>query len=141
MPLKEALRLAEGKGLDLVEIAPQANPVVCRLVDYGKFLYEQKKKAQEAKKKQTVINVKEIKFRPGTDEHDYTFKKNNAERILKGGDKVKAIVHFRGREIVHKDLGRELLQRLIDELAEVSVLEHQPKLEGYNLIAVLAPKK
>jgi translation initiation factor IF-3 len=139
--LREALRHAESKGLDLVEIAPQATPVVCRVIDYGKFLYEQKKKAQEARKKQTVINVKEIKFRPGTDEHDYTFKKNNAERILKGGDKVKAVVHFRGREIVHKNLGQQLLQRLIDELSGVSVLEHQPRLEGYNLIAILAPKK
>ena len=139
--MKEALRQAEGKSLDLVEIAPQANPVVCRIIDYGKFLYEQKKKAQEARKKQTIISVKEIKFRPGTDEHDYTFKKNNAERILKGGDKVKAVVHFRGREIVHKDLGRQLLDRLIGELSAVSVLEHHPRLEGYNLIAILAPKK
>ncbi|MDW8239285.1 MAG: translation initiation factor IF-3 [Acidobacteriota bacterium] len=141
VPLKEALRQAESKGLDLVEIAPQANPVVCRIIDYGKFLYEQKKKAQEARKKQTVITVKEIKFRPGTDAHDYNFKKNNAERILKGGDKVKAVVHFRGREIVHKELGQQLLQRLIDELADVSVVENQPRLEGYNLIAVLGPKK
>jgi translation initiation factor IF-3 len=139
--LREAIRLAESKGLDLVEIAPQANPIVCRIIDYGKFLYEQKKKAQEGRKKQTIISVKEIKFRPGTDEHDYTFKRNHAERILKGGDKVKAVVHFRGREIVHKELGKQLLDRLISELSEVSVLENLPKLEGYNLIAVLAPKK
>lgn len=141
VPLKEALRQAASKGLDLVEIAPQATPVVCRIIDYGKFLYEQKKKAQEARKKQTIISVKEIKFRPGTDEHDYLFKRNNAERILKDGDKVKAIVHFRGREIVHKDLGQHLLQRLIDDLSGVGVVEHQPRLEGYNLVAVLAPKK
>jgi translation initiation factor IF-3 len=141
MPSREALRLAEQKGLDLVEIAPQADPPVCRLVDYGKFLYEQKKKAQEARKKQAVITVKEIKFRPGTDQHDFEFKKKNVERILKDGDKVKATVHFRGREIVHQQLGQNLLNRLIAALAEVSVVEQRPKLEGYNLTVVLAPKK
>ncbi len=139
--MKEALRHAERKGLDLVEVAPQANPPVCRIIDYGKFLYEQKKKAQEARKKQTVISVKEIKLRPRTDEHDYEFKKKNAERILREGDKVKAVIRFRGREIVHKELGRQLLDRLIADLSEVGVVEHRPKLEGYNLVAILAPKK
>ena len=105
MPPRQALEIARGKGLDLVEIAPQAQPPVCRIINFGKFQYEQKKKQKEAKAKQTFITVKEIKFRPGTDEHDYDFKKNNAIRILHDGDKVKATVHFRGREITHKELG------------------------------------
>jgi translation initiation factor IF-3 len=141
MSSKEALRQAQQRGLDLVEIAPHADPPVCRIIDYGKFLYEQKKKAQEARKKQVTITVKEIKFRPGTDEHDYEFKKRNVERILKDGDKVKATVHFRGREIVHKELGQQLLNRLIEELSLVSAVEQRPRLEGYNLTVILAPKK
>ena len=112
MPPQQALEIARGKGLDLVEIAPQAQPPVCRIINFGKWQYEQKKKQKEAKAKQTFITVKEIKFRPGTDEHDYMFKKNNAVRILQDGDKVKGTVHFRGREITHKELGSELLKRL-----------------------------
>jgi translation initiation factor IF-3 len=141
MSSRDALRQAEQRGLDLVEIAPQADPPVCRIIDYGKFLYEQKKKAQEARKKQATITVKEIKFRPGTDEHDYDFKKKNVERILKDGDKVKATVHFRGREIVHKELGHQLLKRLVEELTGTCIIEQQPRLEGYNLTLILAPKK
>lgn len=133
--------MAREKGLDLVEVAPQADPPVCRIVDYGKYLYEQKKKAQEARKKQTVITVKEIKFRPGTDDHDYDFKKKNALRILTRGDKIKAVVHFRGREIIHKSLGERLITRLIEDLAEVGVVETAPRLEGPNLVAIFGPKK
>lgn len=141
MPSREALTMAKERGLDLVEVAPQADPPVCRLTDYGKYLYEQKKKAQEARKKQTVITVKEIKFRPGTDDHDYDFKKKNAQRILAGGDKVKAVVHFRGREIVHKQLGERLITRLVQDLIEVGVVESSPRLEGPNLVAIFGPKK
>ena len=141
MSPQQALEIARSKGLDLVEVAPQAQPPVCRIINFGKWQYEQKKKAKEAKSKQTFITVKEIKFRPGTDEHDYTFKKNNAIRILHEGDKVKATVHFRGREITHKELGQALLQRLEKELADVAVVEARPKLEGMNMFIILAPKK
>jgi translation initiation factor IF-3 len=137
----DALRIAQEKGLDLVEVAPQATPPVCRIINYGKYIYEQKKKAHEAKKKQTLIIVKEIKFRPGTDEHDYEFKKNNALRILQGGDKVKASVRFIGREITHKELGEQLLQRLEQDLKEVANLEFRPKMEGMYMFAIFAPKK
>ena len=141
MPPRQALDLARGKGLDLVEIAPQAQPPVCRIINFGKYQYEQKKKQKEARAKQTFITVKEIKFRPGTDEHDYAFKKNNAARILHEGDKVKATVHFRGREITHKELGAALLQRLEKDLADAGTVEVRPKLEGMNMFIMLAPKK
>jgi translation initiation factor IF-3 len=141
MSPQQALEIARGKGLDLVEVAPNAQPPVCRIINYGKWQYEQKKKAKEAKQKQTFITVKEIKFRPGTDEHDYTFKKNNAIRMLAEGDKVKATVHFRGREITHKELGVALLKRLETELAEQAAVEGTPKLEGMNMFIILAPKK
>jgi translation initiation factor IF-3 len=141
MPPQQALEIARGKGLDLVEIAPQAQPPVCRIINFGKYQYEQKKKAKEAKAKQTFITVKEIKFRPGTDEHDYAFKKNHAARILQEGDKVKATVHFRGREITHKELGMQLLQRLEQDLSEFGAVEVRPKLEGMNMFIMLAPKK
>jgi translation initiation factor IF-3 len=141
MPPRQALEMARTKGLDLVEIAPQAQPPVCRIINFGKYQYEQKKKQKEAKAKQTFITVKEIKFRPGTDEHDYDFKKNNAVRILHDGDKVKATVHFRGREITHKELGFSLLQRLEKDLAEAGTIEVRPKLEGMNMFIMLAPKK
>jgi translation initiation factor IF-3 len=141
MPPRQALEMARSKGLDLVEIAPQAQPPVCRIINFGKYQYEQKKKQKEAKAKQTFITVKEIKFRPGTDEHDYDFKKKNAVRILLDGDKVKATVHFRGREITHKELGFSLLQRLEKDLAEAGTIEVRPKLEGMNMFIMLAPKK
>lgn len=141
MSPQQALEIARGKGLDLVEIAPQAQPPVCRIINFGKYQYEQKKKQKEAKAKQTFITVKEIKFRPGTDEHDYEFKKNNAARILHEGDKVKATVHFRGREITHKELGAALLERLEKDLAEAGTVEVRPKLEGMNMFIMLAPKK
>ena len=141
MAPQQAIEIARGKGLDLVEIAPQAQPPVCRIINFGKFQYEQKKKQKEAKAKQTFITVKEIKFRPGTDEHDYDFKKNNAVRILQDGDKVKATVHFRGREITHKELGAALLQRLEKDLEDAGTVEVRPKLEGMNMFIMLAPKK
>lgn len=141
MSPQQALEIARSKGLDLVEVAPQAQPPVCRIINYGKYQYELKKKAKESKAKQTFITVKEIKFRPGTDEHDYAFKKNNAARILQDGDKVKATVHFRGREITHKELGNSLLQRLEKDLADVGTVEVRPKLEGMNMFIILAPKK
>lgn len=141
MTPQQALEMARGKGLDLVEIAPQAQPPVCRIINFGKWQYEQKKKQKESKAKQTFITVKEIKFRPGTDEHDYNFKKNNAVRILHEGDKVKATVHFRGREITHKELGASLLQRLEKDLADAGTVEVRPKLEGMNMFIMLAPKK
>jgi translation initiation factor IF-3 len=141
MTPQQALEIARGKGLDLVEIAPQAQPPVCRIINFGKWQYEQKKKQKEAKAKQTYITVKEIKFRPGTDDHDYAFKKNNAVRILQDGDKVKATVHFRGREITHKELGIQLLARLEQDLAEHGTIEVRPKLEGMNMFIMVSPKK
>jgi translation initiation factor IF-3 len=139
-PMK-GIEIARGKGLDLVEVAPNVDPPVCRIIDFGKWQYEQKKKANEAKKKQTTIQVKEIKFRPGTDEHDYDFKKNHADRILKDGDKVKATVHFRGREVTHKELGYQLLMRLVDELKDVGQMEVEPKMEGMNMFTIIGPRK
>jgi translation initiation factor IF-3 len=141
MTPQEALSIAKSRGLDLVEVAPQATPPVCRIINYGKWVYEQKKKAHDAKKKQTIITVKEIKFRPGTDEHDYEFKKNNAIRILQDGDKVKASVRFIGREITHKELGEQLLQRLEQDLNKVATLEFRPKMEGMYMFAIFAPRK
>ena len=137
----QALKIAEERGLDLVEVAPTANPPVCRIMDYGKYLYQQNKKEHEARKHQKNITVKEVKFRPNTDEHDYEFKKNHIIRFLTQGDKVKAAVFFRGREIVHQSIGRAIIDRLIEELAEVGAVEARPKMEGPNLIAIFAPKK
>ena len=140
MPPQQALKIAEERGLDLVEVAPTAVPPVCRIMDYGKYLYQLNKKLHEAKKHQKNIVVKEVKFRPNTDEHDYEFKKNHIIRFLKQGDKVKATVFFRGREIVHQSIGRALLDRLVEELAELGAIEARPKMEGPNLIAIFAPK-
>jgi translation initiation factor IF-3 len=137
----EAMRIARERDLDLVEISPTAQPPVCRIMNYGKYLYELNKKSHETRKKQKVIQVKEIKFRPSTDEHDYTFKKNNIIRFLQEGDKAKAAVMFRGREMAHKEIGRQLLARLTVELAEHAVVESQPRMEGNHLFVILAPKK
>lgn len=137
----EAIKIARERGLDLVEVAPQAQPPVCRIIDYGKFQYEQKKKAHEAKKKQVVIEVKEIKFRPATDDHDYNFKMKHAKEILQDGNKVKATVRFRGREITHKELGMKLLVRLEQDLAESGAIEVRPRVEGMMMTAIFAPKK
>ncbi|MCK6421242.1 MAG: translation initiation factor IF-3 [Aquabacterium sp.] len=140
--LQEALRLSGEADVDLVEIAAAADPPVCRLMDYGKFKYQEQKKASEAKSKQKVIEVKEVKFRPGTDEGDYNVKMRNLRRfIAEDGDKGKVTLRFRGREITHQDIGMRLLERIRDELADVAVVEHMPKLEGRQMIMVLAPKK
>ena len=141
MTPQEGLRLARERGLDLVEVAPTANPPVCKIIDFGKYLYEQKKRAHEAKKKQVTIEVKEIKFRPSIDEHDYNFKMKHAIEILKDGNKVKATVRFKGREITHKELGAALLERLIKDLGECGVLESRPRLEGMQMVAIFNPKK
>jgi len=134
------LKIAEERGLDLVEVAPTAQPPVCRIMDYGKYLYQLNKKQHEAKKHQKNITVKEVKFRHNTDEHDYDFKKNHIIRFLQQGDKVKAAVFFRGREIVHQAIGRALLDRLVEEISDIGTPEARPKMEGPNLIAIFSPK-
>jgi len=138
----DALRMATDLEVDLVEIAATADPPVCRLMDYGKFKYQEQKKAAEAKSKQKVIEVKEVKFRPGTDEGDYNIKMRNLRRFIsEDGDKGKVTLRFRGREITHQDIGMRLLERIRDELADVALVEHMPRLEGRQMIMVLAPKK
>ena len=127
MPPPQALAIAKQKGLDLVEISPTAVPPVCRIMDFGKYQYQEQKRAREAKKHQKVIEVKEIKFRPKVDEHDYQFKKKHIERFLDDGDKVKATIFFRGREMAHPEIGRRILERLIEELAEVAIAETMPR--------------
>ena len=139
--IAQALRAAEESGLDLVEISPTAKPPVCRVMDYGKFLFEQKKKRAEAKKKQSQIQVKELKFRPTTEEGDYQVKLRNLIRFLKHGDKVKVTLRFRGREMAHQELGMEIMQRLQKDAEEYGVIEQQTKREGRQLLMVIAPKK
>jgi translation initiation factor IF-3 len=139
--IQEALRLAGEYDVDLVEIAATADPPVCRLMDYGKFKYSEQKKAAEAKAKQHIIDIKEVKFRPGTDEGDYAIKMRNLRRFLEEGDKGKVTLRFRGREITHQEIGMRLLERIRDELTDVSVVENMPKLEGRQMIMVLAPKR
>jgi len=139
--LQEALRMAGELDVDLVEIAATAIPPVCRLMDYGKFKYQEQKKAAEAKAKQTVIEIKEVKFRPGTDEGDYNIKMRNIRRFLAEGDKVKITLRFRGREITHQELGMALLNRIRDELADLILVEQFPKLEGRQMIMMIAPGK
>ena len=137
----QALRIATEGGLDLVEVSPDAVPPVCRILDYGKYRYQLNKKAQEAKKKQKIIQVKEVKFRPKTDEHDYEFKKNNIIRFLTKGKKVKATVIFRGRENMHRDIGYRILSRLRQEVGDFGIVENEPRQEGPFLDMILAPKK
>ncbi|MCX8113528.1 MAG: translation initiation factor IF-3 [Burkholderiaceae bacterium] len=139
--LAEALRLAEEKDVDLVEIAPTAVPPVCRLMDYGKFKYQEQKKAHEARLKQKVIEVKEIKFRPATDDHDYQTKVRKLQEFLQEGDKAKVTMRFRGREMAHQELGLKLLERVRNDLEAISQVEAMPKLEGRQMVMVLAPKK
>lgn len=141
MPTQNAIRRAQELGLDLILIAPTAEPPVAKAMDYGQWQYEQKKKQHEAKKKQHVIQVKELKFRPNTDDHDYDFKRRNAIRFLGEGNRVKAVVQFRGREIAHTDLGRKLLLRFAEDLAEHGVVEGQPRLEGRNAHMLISPLK
>ena len=140
MPPPQALTIARQKGLDLVEISPTAVPPVCRIMDFGKFQYEQQKRARSAKKHQKVILVKEIKFRPKVDEHDYQFKKKHIERFLDEGDKVKATIFFRGREMAHPEIGRRILERLLNELAEVAVAETMPRQEGNQMHVILGQR-
>ena len=139
--IEEARQRAEDAGLDLVEISPNAEPPVCRLMDYGKFKYQDSKRKQAAKKKQKVITVKEIKFRPGTDIGDYTVKINKLIKFLESGDKIKATMRFRGREMAHQHLGMELLKRVENDLSEIAVVEQYPKMEGRQMVMVMAPKK
>ena len=141
VPLQEALRMAGELDVDLVEIAANASPPVCRLMDYGKFKYQEQKKAAEAKAKQTVIEIKEVKFRPGTDDGDYNIKLRNIRRFLADGDKVKVTLRFRGREITHQQLGLNLLNRLRDDLADSIQVEQFPKLEGRQMIMMVAPAR
>ncbi|MFS2106309.1 MAG: translation initiation factor IF-3 [Ralstonia sp.] len=139
--LFDALRLAEEKDVDLVEIAPTAQPPVCRLMDYGKFKYQEQKKAHDAKLKQKVIQVKEVKFRPGTDDNDYGVKLRNATRFLEDGDRVKVTLRFRGREMAHQEIGMRVLERIKTDLEEFGQVEQMPKMEGRQAVMMLAPKK
>lgn len=140
LPLKEALKLAEEKNLDLVNVAPTAKPPVCRIMNYGKFRYEQSKKEKEARKNQKVINVKEIRLSPTIEENDFQTKLRSAIKFLKAGDKVKCSIRFRGREIAHQSIGEKVLDRLAKEVEDISVIERKPKLEGKSMIMILAPK-
>ncbi|WP_440461118.1 translation initiation factor IF-3 [Salipiger bermudensis] len=138
-PPRRAMELAEQAGLDLVEISPNANPPVCKIMDYGKFKYEQQKRESEARKKQTVIQVKEVKFRPNTDTHDYDVKMRNVVKFLEKGDKVKVTLRFRGREMAHQNLGRELLERVAEDIKELGKVENMPKMEGRQMTMMVGP--
>ena len=138
---REAMDMAAEQDVDLVEISPTAKPPVCKLIDFGKFKYEQAKKRDEAKKKQKQVQIKEIKFRPGTDDGDYNIKMRNINRFLEDGDKVKVTLRFRGREMAHQELGAQLLKRVEADLAEVGTVEQFPKMEGRQMVMMIAPKK
>jgi len=138
--IRDALIAAEEAGLDLVEVAPNADPPVCKILDYGKYKYEAQKKANEARKKQKIIEVKEIKMRPNIDDNDYEVKMRSAKRFIEEGDKVKVTMRFRGREMAHQDLGMNVLVRVRDELEPVAKVEQMPKVEGRQMIMVMAPK-
>ncbi len=141
MDSRDAVQRARQEGKDLVEVAPNAKPPVCRIIDYGKFLYEEKKKAAEAKKKQVTVQVKEIKFRPGTDDHDYQYRMERARGWIEDGDKVRATISFRGREMTHRELGANLLAKLRDDILDIADVEVTPKMEGYQMFIILVPKK
>jgi translation initiation factor IF-3 len=141
MDVRDAIRAAREKGLDLVEVAPNADPPVCKIIDFGKYQYEAKKKANEAKKKQLTITVKEVKFRPGTDDHDYDYRMKHAREWLSGGDKVKATIWFRGREMTHRELGARILAKLEQDLADVGEVEARPRMEGNQMFIILGPKR
>jgi translation initiation factor IF-3 len=141
MTPEQALSLARSRELDLVEVAPGANPPVCRIMNYGKFQYQKSKRAHEAKKHQKQVVIKEVKFRPKTEEHDFQFKKNHIVRFLEEGNKAKATIVFRGREMTHQELGRKLMDKLVEELNEVAEIERPPKMEGYALVTIFLPKK
>ncbi|NLS45511.1 MAG: translation initiation factor IF-3 [Firmicutes bacterium] len=139
MVLKEGLRIAAERGLDLVEVAPNARPPVCRLIDYGKYKYEQAKRERETKKKQRIVGIKEVRMTPKIEGHDFQVKVRNAIRFLQDGDKVKATVRFRGREIVHADIGRALLQDLAEEIKNYGTVEREPRVEGRHMVMIIAP--
>ena len=141
VPLEEALARAAEEKLDLVEVAPKASPPVCRIMDYGKYKYMQAKKLQEAKKKQTTIQIKEVKIRPKTEEHDYQFKLRHIKRFLSEKNKAKVTIMFRGREIAHSELGLKVLERIIADIEEEGIVEQSPKLEGRNMVMILAPRQ
>ena len=141
MSVAAAIELARGESLDLVEVAPTADPPVCRIMDYGKYLFEENKKRHAAKKKQKQIHIKEVKFRPGTEEGDYQVKLRNLTRFLNNGDKTKVTLRFRGREMAHQELGLQLLKRVEEDLKEIGTVEQYPRLEGRQMVMVIAPKK
>ena len=141
VPIQDALRRAQDLDLDLVEVAPQAQPPVCRIMDYGKYKYERDIRLKEARKKQARIEVKEIKFRPKIDPHDYATKKGHVERFLRAGARVKVTIMFRGREMAHTELGRKILDRLVEDLKDVAQVDAYPKLDGRNMVMVIAPTK
>ena len=140
MATRDALRLAEEKGYDLVEVSPQAKPPVCKIMDYGKYKYELSKKAKDAKKKQRFWQLKEMRFRPKTEDHDYTFKMRHIREFLSQGNKVKVMVAFRGREMSHKEFGQKIMERLQSDLTDVGIVEHKPKMEGRSLTMTIMPK-
>ncbi|GJL78706.1 MAG: translation initiation factor IF-3 [Nitrospinaceae bacterium] len=139
-PTEEAINIAQDQNLDLVEVAPQANPPVCRIMDFGKFKYRQSKRAHEAKKNQKIVHLKEVKFRPNTDQHDYDFKLKHVIRFLEAGDKAKVVIFFKGREIVHRENGEKLLERVVTDTEEIAMVESAAKQEGRTLVMILAPK-
>ncbi len=139
-PTEQALRLAEAEGLDLVEIAPTVKPPVCKIIDFGKYKYQQAKKAHDAKKHQTVIHLKEVKFRPTTDVHDFEFKVRHVRRFIEGGDKAKVSVTFKGREMAYMDKGREMLKKVLEAVQDIVSVEVAPKVEGRNLFMIVTPK-
>lgn len=141
MDVRDAIRAAREKGLDLVEVAPTADPPVCRIIDFGKYQYEAKKKANEAKKKQVTIVVKEVKFRPGTDDHDYDYRMKHAREWLQEGDKVKATIWFRGREMTHRELGARILAKLEGDLQDLGEVEARPRMEGNQMFIIFGPKR
>jgi translation initiation factor IF-3 len=139
LPIFEALRVAAGYELDLVEVSPKSEPPVCRIMDYGKFKYQQQKKAHDAKKKQAVVHIKEVKMRPKTEEHDFQFKLRHIERFLQEGNKIKVTVVFRGRELAHPDLGRNMVNRIVEGIKEIGKVEQEAKFEGRNFVMILTP--
>lgn len=141
MSLEDALQEAQKRQLDLVEIAPTAKPPVCRIMDYGKYRYEQQKRDKDTRKKQKIVNVKEVKLRPKIEEHDFNVKLKNTLKFLQDGDKVKITIMFRGRELVHVELGKKVLDKMADEIKDIAIIEREAKLEGRNMIMIVAPKQ
>ncbi len=140
IPTEEALSMAEDRGMDLVEVAANSNPPVCRIMDYGKHKYKASKTAHEAKKNQKIVHVKEVKFRPNTDQHDFDFKLKHVQRFLENGDKAKVVIFFKGREIVHREFGQKVLERVAEQTEDIAVIEQTAKQEGRTLVMILAPK-